>query len=147
VPTISRCHGCHRVAVALLADRRSSSDVCSHRPRPHRSPASVLVTLLLLLGGVESNPGPTSTVNRTARETTRAGLLNVRSARQKAALIQNVIADCRLDVLVLTEAWIPSDVQNAVKMSSTATVAHQQINEAEASRPPRYHQGNNRRRR
>jgi len=74
-----------------------------YRPRTHRSPASVLVALLLLLGGVESNPGPTSTVNPTARGTTSAGPLNVRSARQKAALIRHVIADYRLDMLVLTE--------------------------------------------
>ena len=47
--------------------------------------------------------------NRTASGTTSAGLLNVRSVRQKAALIHDVIADYRLDVLVLTETWIPSD--------------------------------------
>ena len=44
------------------------------------------------------------------------GLLNARSARHKAALIHDVIADHRLDVLALTETWIPSDAPDAVKL-------------------------------
>ena len=73
-----------------------------YRPRPQRSPAAVLVALLLLLGGVESNPGPPSTVNGAAQLTARhnstsVGLLN------KAAVIHDVIADHHLDVPVMTE--------------------------------------------
>jgi len=47
---------------------------------------------------------------------TSFGLLNARSARQKAALIHDVIADHQLDVLALTETWIPSDAPDAVKL-------------------------------
>ena len=32
-----------------------------HLPRPHRSSAAVLVAMTLLLGGVETNPGPIAT--------------------------------------------------------------------------------------
>jgi len=74
-----------------------------YRPRPYHSPPTVLVALLLLLGGVESNPGPTSTANSATqsiaprRNSTSLGLLNVCSARHKAALIHDVIADNHLD--------------------------------------------------
>jgi Reverse transcriptase (RNA-dependent DNA polymerase)/Endonuclease-reverse transcriptase len=82
-----------------------------YRPHRRRSPAAVVVALLLLLGGVELNPGPPSVVTATS-----FGLLNARSARHKAALIHDVIADQRLDVLALTETWIPSDAPDAVKL-------------------------------
>jgi len=87
----------------------------------------VLVALLLLLGGVESNPGPTSTANDATQSTaprrnsTSLGLLNVCSARHKAALIHDVIADNHLDVFVMTETWIPSDAPNAIKLDVAPT--------------------------
>ena len=61
------------------------------------------------------NPGPPSAVTAT-RSTTSLGVLNARSARHKAALIHDVIADHRLDVLALTDTWIPSDAPDAVKL-------------------------------
>jgi len=36
--------------------------------------------------------------------------------RHKAAVIHDVIADHQLDVLALTETWIPSDAPDAVKL-------------------------------
>jgi len=94
-----------------------------YRPKPQRSPAAVLVALLLP-GGVERNPGPTSVVppcdvshrSPTSQHTINAGVLNVRSARRKAALIHDVIHDNRLDVLCLTETWIPADAPDAIKL-------------------------------
>jgi len=74
-----------------------------YRPRPHRSTSGVLVALLLLLGGVELNPGPTTSARLTPRDTLPLGVFNVRSARRKAALIHDVIDDHRLDALALTE--------------------------------------------
>jgi hypothetical protein len=44
------------------------------------------------------------------------GLLNVRSAVKKAALIHDTIADHHLDIAVITESWIQSDAPNAVKL-------------------------------
>ena len=46
----------------LAADRRllfAPTGQRVYRPRPHRSTSDVLAALLLLLGGVELNPGPT----------------------------------------------------------------------------------------
>ena len=81
-----------------------------YRPRPHCSPPAVLVALLLLLGGVESNPGPS------VPSSSSMGLLNARSARHKAPLIHDVITNNRLDLLLLTETWITSDAPDAVKL-------------------------------
>jgi len=55
------------------------------------------------------------------------GLLNSRSACHKAALIHDVIADNKLDILLLTETWIPSDAPDAAKLDvapSGYTVVH-----------------------
>jgi len=55
------------------------------------------------------------------------GLLNSLSARHKAALIHDVIADNKLDILLLTETWIPSDAPDAAKLDfalSGYTVVH-----------------------
>lgn len=93
----------------LVADRRLFVVVDRvYRPRPQRSPSAVLVALLLLLGGIENNPGPSASSS--------VGLLNARSACHKAALIHDVIADNKLDTLLLTETWIPSDAPDAVKL-------------------------------
>jgi len=43
----------------LAFDRRLSAVADRvYRPQPQRSPSTVLVALLLLLGGIELNPGP-----------------------------------------------------------------------------------------
>jgi len=44
------------------------------------------------------------------------GLLNARSAVNKAAHIHDVIADRQLDITVVTETWIPSDAPDAIKL-------------------------------
>ena len=48
--------------------------------------------------------------------TIQFGLLNTRSAVSKAALLHDVISDNHLDVLCVTETWIPADAPNAVKL-------------------------------
>jgi len=45
------------------------------------------------------------------------GLLNARSAANKAAHIHDVIADHQLDITVITETWIPSNAPNAIKLN------------------------------
>ena len=83
-----------------------------YRPSPGRSLPATLVALLLLAGGIESNPGPASS----GTSGIEFGLLNARSAVHKAALIHDVIADCKLDVLALTETWVTSDAPDAIKL-------------------------------
>jgi len=82
----------------LVFDRRLSAVADRvYRPQPQRSPSTVLVAPLLLIGGIELNPGPS------ASPSSCMGLLNSRSACHKAALIHDVIADKKLDILLLTE--------------------------------------------
>ena len=59
-----------------------------------------MLVALLLLGGVELNPGLAAITTSTG---IALGLLNARSAVDKVALIHDTIADQKLDVLVLTE--------------------------------------------
>jgi hypothetical protein len=79
-----------------------------YRPRPHHSRSSALIALLLLISNVEPNPGPQrqSAIN--------FGLMNVRSAVHKAALIHDVIRDHHLDLIAVTETWMFSDEPDAV---------------------------------
>ena len=80
--------------------------------RRQSSPA-VLVAMILLLGGVETNPGPAAS---TAQSGAAFGLLNARSVVHKATLIHDVIADHRLDVLAITETCTTSDAPDAIKL-------------------------------
>ena len=76
-----------------------------YAPKHRRSCNAILVALILLLGGVESNPGPSDL---------KLGVLNVRSAQHKAALLHDVIADYELDLLVVTETWLHGDQPTAI---------------------------------
>ena len=90
---------------------------CVYKPRGERSPAAVLVALLLLLGGVETNPGPPNvTSSSPASAALRIGVLNVRSVVNKTALIHDVISDRRLDLFAVTETWM--------KASQPPTITH-----------------------
>ena len=86
---------------------------------------------LLLISGVESNPGPPTTgphvsstatrlsnlqtTSRGVRPVINGGLLNVRSVVNKAALVLDTISSEHLDFLVLTETWLRQDDPPAIK--------------------------------
>ena len=82
--------------------------LCSRQNRYYFKPANrswrhSFLAFLLLIGGVESNPGPTciSKINM--------GVVNARSIVNKAALLHDVIKDNRLDLLAITETWVYQD--------------------------------------
>ena len=84
-----------------------------------RSFRTSFVAMLLLLAGVESNPGPVGPVGHVNSNECWApcfGLLNVRSAVHKAALIHDVIFDHSMDLLALTETFIVNDDPDAIKL-------------------------------
>ena len=89
-----------------------------YRPTKHLSFYAILIGLLLILGGVEANPGPSVAANN-SNDIMRLGVLNVRSAANKTSLIHDIIGDRNLDVLVLTETWFTENTPSAV----TADVA------------------------
>ena len=74
-----------------------------YKQRGERLPAAVLVVLLLLLGGVETNSGPPNFTSSPASAALRIDVLNVSSAVNKTALIHDVINDHRLDLFADTE--------------------------------------------
>ena len=93
----------------LVADHRLAY-ACDRvfRPRSQRSPSAVTVALLLLLGGVETNPGPPTAASSIqcdgmSSSHIHCGLVNARSADRKPPLVHDVIHDERLDLLAVTE--------------------------------------------
>jgi len=75
------------------------------QPKNCRSmPSSVIALLLLLSGSVHVNPGPPI----------RFATLNIRSARNKAAVLHDLIADHDLDIVALCETWIRKDDPPAI---------------------------------
>ena len=83
----------------------------SHRRRLSHS----ITAALLLMSGIESNPSPPNS-NKHSTTPIRMGLLNCRSAVNKAALVHDVIIDHKLDVMVLTETWVAKNAPTAVKL-------------------------------
>jgi len=78
-----------------------------------------LLLVLLFIGGVERNPGPLT--NGPQRRTDRPvkqlqfGVLNVRSAVNKAAEVYDIMDTHGLDVLILTETWIGANTPLAIR--------------------------------
>ena len=85
----------------LLCCRQSRTKyffvLASTRPRK-----TVFLAFLLLIAGIETNPGPATT----STSATNFGLINARSIVNKTALIHDVISDNRLDLLAVTETWV-----------------------------------------
>lgn len=67
------------------------------------------MALLLLMSGVEPNPGPQVAIK------SKLGLINVRSMVNKAALIHDLIKDFKIDMLAVTETWVYENSPDAHK--------------------------------
>jgi hypothetical protein len=102
-PTVQPCSSVYCASPVLLWARASSG--VPFRPRQHRSMLSSLLAYMLLT--IAPNPGPQSSV--------RFGSLNIGSAGDKGAAMQDLIRDHRLEVLAVSETWIRDGVSNAIK--------------------------------
>ena len=71
--------------------------------------------LLLLMSGIEANPGPSVTRIDRTKCTLRFGSLNVHSATNKSADIHDLIDSNNLDVLALCETWFQAATPLAIK--------------------------------
>lgn len=71
--------------------------------------------LLLLIAGVEPNPGPPAGGLRWSPRILRCAVLNIRSAVNKAANVHDLIESDNIDVLVLTETWISRNATVNIK--------------------------------
>jgi hypothetical protein len=71
-----------------------------------------LVALLLLLSGIEPNPGPSAS----CAAPVVIGSLNVRSSVHKGTLVRDLIESNQLDVLAASETWITADDPDSIKL-------------------------------
>ena len=74
--------------------------------------SSLLSAVLLIIAGIETNPGP---------DAIKIGLLNARSVVNKGPLVQDIIISHHLDLLAVTETWITHDDPDAVKLDAAPT--------------------------
>ena len=79
-----------------------------YRPKSRVCLLTSFVALLLLMSGVEPNPGPQF----------HMGMLNAHSVVRKGPLIQEMITSHRLDALAICETWISADDPDAIKLDS-----------------------------
>ena len=118
------------VPPSLVSSISHSTFVASDLLRPHtalalaaskirvaRSGFGIRLLALLLIGGVESNPGPDAPRRNFTfvAKPLLCAVLNVRSAVNKSAEIHDLIESNNLDVLVLTETWIAQNAPAAIK--------------------------------
>ena len=68
-----------------------------------RTRLNLSLLLLLIIGGIEVNLGPSSSLNLTF------GMLNTRSVVNKAPLLHSLITDNDLSILAITETWVKPD--------------------------------------
>ena len=72
----------------------------------------------MIIGGVEVNPGPSSSLNL------NFGILNTMSVVNKAPLLHCLITDNDLSFLALTETWVKIDVKWMSYLVSTTSLIH-----------------------
>ena len=85
--------------------------LCYRLLKPRRGRISrvlFLITILLKMSGLETNPGPDL----------QFASLNARSVCNKSAIIQDLISDHGLHVLAITESWIDVDDPEAIKLAA-----------------------------
>ena len=107
-PATKPCCSLHSFALNCFAVRGTLS---FFTPRRNRSCWTVLVALLLLLAGVEQNPGPAAGYSGDIQ----FGSININSAVHRAPLVHTTIADLKLDLLALQETKIDIDDPLAIK--------------------------------
>ena len=102
------CSGLYDAGITLLWSRPRNS--IPFRSGPARSISCILVTIILMCGDVECNPGPTSP----SFNVLRFGCINICSAIHKTALIQDLMSDHSLNVIALSETTYQSDTPNSI---------------------------------
>ena len=110
---------CRSLSSAVVAFLLLLSDDIESNPDPQYSFASttctqrrsVFMIALLLLTGIEPNPGPAPYKQKSS---IWVGTLNAWSAVNKGPLIWDIIEEHVLDALVITESWFNSDMSPAI---------------------------------
>ena len=78
---------------------------------------SIVVSILLLSGDIESNPGPAVSTVPSTHHVSRLNVscINAYSAINEAARLHSAIDECKLDILAVTETWIKESHPDAIK--------------------------------
>ena len=92
--------------IVVVHAQRTSLYFFGHKST--RSRKACLITILLLISGVESNPGPSN-------QHVNMGLINAWSIVNKTALIHDAISDHDLDLLAITETFVYEDSPDMFK--------------------------------
>src|SRR6476469_6342415 len=91
---------------AIVHAQRTSLYFFGHKST--RSRKACLITIQLLISGVESNPGP-------GNQHVNMGLINARSIVNKTALIHDAITNHDLDLLAITGTFVYEDSPDVFK--------------------------------
>ena len=118
----------HRTTLILTYARTSDKIFKLHK---NFNIMSLTINLLLLLAGIELNPGPSSSTLHP-----RIGSLNICSAVHKAAPIHDVINDQNLAILALNETWMRDDDPLAI-LNDTAPEGYSVLHMPRGSQGPR----------
>ena len=101
-------------SISLLLNYRPSGELCTFNSitlavmsgppfrltcSPHLSRRRFVILVLLVMSGIETNPGP-------RQDSFRLGVLNASGATRKAAGLAYLIADHHLCALAINETWI-----------------------------------------
>ena len=102
---------CESTAVA----HSGAADVHSPNVRT-RLPYRRSLMIVLLLVGVEANPGPARHATKVYNKTTNIiiGTLNARSIVNKATDFHLTAAEEKLDVVAISETWVTLNAQDAI---------------------------------
>ena len=97
--TGSKLHDTLPNVLAMLTGPPFHASSSSHHSR--------VALLLLILAGIESNPGP--------HHSFRLSVFNAGGASRKAAGLSDIITDNRLDAVAVCETWIRVDAPDTIK--------------------------------
>jgi len=79
-----------------------------------RCSASALTAVLLVIAGIETNPGPAAAV--------KMGLLNARSMSNEGSLVQDIVVSQNLDVIMAVATFEATEAAASVIFTTLASV-------------------------
>src|ERR1051325_4927427 len=103
----------YKVRLAAILAVRSGRYI--YRPSSRRRRCHSIVAALLLMSGIESNPGPNVPAKSTC---VTVGLINARSMVKNGTLIEDMIGEHNLDIAAITETWVPSAALDVIKFAA-----------------------------
>ena len=111
--SVSKC--LDHIPIHFLLRRLTTSTILY----PNKPRFFLLCLILLLAGDIEINPGPVSLTSLNLSHLNIRSATSVTSQLDKPTSIQETILDHKLDILSLSETWLPLDTLPSVLNSLT----------------------------